>query len=166
MKIIIIIYKSVNIAKTKKLKDYIQLYRHCVHPAPPHGQVHEERWRTCVSDVDNAVGFALGVMFVNETFDGQAKPEAEKMIKLVTKAFRQGLAEAHWMDKITRKNAEEKADRITNMIGYPDYIMNNTALEEKYADLTVDEESYFRNSVNFNQWVLRENLRWGGESRS
>ena len=46
------------------------------------------RWRVCVTDVDNALGFALGVMFVNETFDKKTKPEAEKMIKLITKAFR------------------------------------------------------------------------------
>ena len=38
--------------------------------------------------MDNALGFALGVMFVNETFDEKTKPEAEKMIRLVTKAFR------------------------------------------------------------------------------
>ena len=48
----------------------------------------DQRWRTCVTDVDNALGFALGVMFVNETFDEKTKPEAEKMIRLVTKAFR------------------------------------------------------------------------------
>ena len=41
-----------------------------------------------MTDVDNALGFALGVMFVNETFDEKTKPEAEKMIRLVTKAFR------------------------------------------------------------------------------
>ena len=40
------------------------------------------RWRLCVSDVDNVLGFALGAMFVNRTFDGHSKPEAEAMIKV------------------------------------------------------------------------------------
>ena len=40
---------------------------------------------------------------------------------------------------------------ITNMIGYPDYIMNNSALEEKYSDLFAEENSYFANSVRFNK---------------
>ena len=44
-----------------------------------------------------------------------------------------------------------QADKITNMIGYPEYIMNNTALEEKYSDLFVEENSYFANQVRFNQ---------------
>ena len=46
---------------------------------------------------------------------------------------------------------------ITNMIGYPDYIMNNSALEEKYSDLFAEENSYFANSVRFNKvstWSL------------
>ena len=48
-----------------------------------------------------------------------------------------------------------QADKITNMIGYPEYIMNNTALEEKYSDLFAEENSYFANSVRFNKvlWI-------------
>ena len=44
-----------------------------------------------------------------------------------------------------------QADKITNMIGDPEYIMNNSALEEKYSDLFVEENSYFANQVRFNQ---------------
>jgi len=120
--------------------------------------VHEERWRICISDVDNVLGFAIGAQFVNETFDIQTKPEAERMIKLITKAFRQGLVEAEWMDEKTRYQAEKKAEKITNMIGYPDYIVNNTALDEKYKDLAVTD-GYFDNNINFNIWVLQENLK-------
>ena len=40
------------------------------------------RWRQCVSDTDNVLGFALGALFVNKTFDGNSKPEAEDMIKV------------------------------------------------------------------------------------
>jgi hypothetical protein len=35
--------------------------------------------------VDNVLGFALGAMFVNKTFDGHSKPEAEAMIKVKNK---------------------------------------------------------------------------------
>ena len=45
----------------------------------------------------------------------------------------------------------DQADMITNMIGYPEYIMNNSALEEKYSDLFAEENSYFANSVRFNK---------------
>lgn len=33
----------------------------------------EEQWRYCVSDVNNAMGFAIGAMFVREVFHGKSK---------------------------------------------------------------------------------------------
>ena len=146
--------KNFNMALSKKYRDIDKILQKALSGT----DVHEERWRICISDVDNVLGFAIGAQFVNETFHNQTKPEAEKMIKLITKAFRQGLVEAEWMDEKTRYQAEKKADKITNMIGYPDYIVNNTALEEKYKDLPVGE-GYFENSINFNIWVLEENLK-------
>ena len=146
--------KNFNMALSKKYRDIDKILQKALSGT----DVHEERWRICISDVDNVLGFAIGAQFVNETFHNQTKPEAEKMIKLITKAFRQGLVEAEWMDEKTRYQAEKKADKITNMIGYPDYIVNNTALEEKYKDLPVGE-GYFENSINFNIWVLQENLK-------
>lgn len=56
------------------------------------------------------------------------------------------------------------------MIGYPDYITNNTALDDKYKKLDISQD-YFGNNVRFNKWSLEENLselgkpvkrdRWG-----
>jgi len=146
--------KNFNMALSKKYRDIDKILQKALSGT----DVHEERWRVCISDVDNVLGFAIGAQFVNETFHNQTKPEAEKMIKLITKAFRQGLIEADWMDEKTRYQAEKKAEKITNMIGYPDYIVNNTALEEKYKDLPVGE-GYFENNINFNIWVLQENLK-------
>lgn len=34
----------------------------------------EEQWRYCVSDTHNAMGFAIGAMFVREVFHGKSKP--------------------------------------------------------------------------------------------
>lgn len=42
----------------------------------------EEQWRYCVSDVNNAMGFAIGAMFVREVFHGKSKP----MVSLEAKA--------------------------------------------------------------------------------
>ena len=34
----------------------------------------EQQWRYCVSDTHNAMGFAIGAMFVREVFHGKSKP--------------------------------------------------------------------------------------------
>lgn len=62
----------------------------------------EEPWRYCVSDTNNAIGFAIGAMFVREVFKGDAKPQAEDMINSVRLAFKDNLKNLEWMDPETR----------------------------------------------------------------
>ena len=120
--------KNFNMALSKDYREVDNVLQKALTGA----EMKEERWRECITDVDTVLGFALGAQFVNETFNPGTKSKAEHMIKLVTQAFKNGLVEANWMDGDTRKEAEKKAEKITNMIGFPDYIINNTALEEKY----------------------------------
>ena len=120
--------KNFNMALSKEYREVDNILQKALTGA----EIREERWRECITDVDTVLGFALGAQFVNQTFNAGTKSEAEHMFKLVTKAFKNGLVEANWMDSDTRKEAEKKADKITNMIGFPDYIINNTALQDKY----------------------------------
>ena len=146
--------KNFNMALSKQFREVDNILQKALTGA----DIREERWRECITDVDNVLGFAVGAEFVNETFANGTKAQAEHMVGLITQAFKRGLVEATWMDNQTRVEAEKKAEKITNMIGFPDYIVNNTALEEKYAQLEVTDD-YFQNNLNFNRWVLTENLR-------
>ena len=77
--------KNFSGALSKKYRDVDKILQKALTGA----NIHEERWRICVSDVDNVLGFAIAAKFVNETFDNKTKSEAESMLKLLTKAFRQ-----------------------------------------------------------------------------
>lgn len=131
----------------------------------------EEPWRYCVSDTNSVIGFAIGAMFVREAFHGEAKPQSENMINEVRAAFQRNLANLQWMDAETRRLADEKADAITDMIGFPDYILQPSLLDEKYKGLDMDPAKYFENNMNVNIFNLRQNLekldqlvnktRWG-----
>ncbi|KAK2148688.1 hypothetical protein LSH36_487g03042 [Paralvinella palmiformis] len=90
------------------------------------------RWRICVNYVNDNFGMAVGRMFVQERFDETAKKNALDMIHDIREAFSQLLEEVSWMDDKTREVARQKAEFITEKIGYPDYIMNNTALDMDY----------------------------------
>ena len=68
----------------------------------------EELWRHCVSDTDEVLGFALGSMFVRETFTGDSKQKAELMIEEVKTAFKNNLPDLSWMDDQTRAAAIDK----------------------------------------------------------
>lgn len=54
------------------------------------------------------------------------------MIHNIRDAFNNLLEEIDWMDDQTRQVAREKAAAIAEKIGYPDYIMNDTAINLDY----------------------------------
>ncbi|XP_061380295.1 endothelin-converting enzyme homolog isoform X2 [Danaus plexippus] len=119
----------------------------------------EESWRYCVTDTNNAVGFAVGAMFVREVFHGEAKTQGEIMIDNIRAAFKKNLKNLIWMDEETRDAAEIKADAITDMIGFPDYILNKDELDKQYEELDVRPNKYFENNIAFNTYSLKHDLR-------
>ena len=96
---------------------------------------HTERWRECVSDTDVALGYALGAMFVRHVFHRESKEEAQGMIDSIKMAFEHRLGTLKWMDDTTREAALVKAQAISDMIGYPSFIEDETALDAKYSGL-------------------------------
>lgn len=59
------------------------------------------------------------------------------MINDVREAFKKNLKNLKWMDDETRNSAIIKADAISDMIGFPDFILNPTQLDKKYEKLEV-----------------------------
>ncbi|ERE76677.1 endothelin-converting enzyme 2 isoform 1 [Cricetulus griseus] len=92
------------------------------------------RWQTCISNTDDALGFALGSLFVKATFDRQSKEIAEGMISEIRSAFEETLEELVWMDEKTRLAAKEKNESLTAF-------QNHTAcMEEQYNQYQVNGE--------------------------
>ncbi|XP_042880127.1 endothelin-converting enzyme homolog isoform X2 [Penaeus japonicus] len=118
----------------------------------------EELWRECVVQTDAAIGPALGAMYVRKAFQGSSKSMAEDMIKRIRKTFKEGIQSLQWMDVETKAAAIGKVDAITEMIGYPDYILNPAELDEKFEKLIVIENDYFQNNVRVNNFNIREDL--------
>ncbi|KAI4495872.1 hypothetical protein M0802_008278 [Mischocyttarus mexicanus] len=118
----------------------------------------EEQWRYCVTDTNTQMGFAVGAMFVREVFHGKSKPMAEQMIEEIRRAFTKNLKNLQWMDAETRKSAEEKANAITDMIGFPDFILNPSDLDERYRDLLIKPNEYFQNNIRVSKYTLKKAL--------
>ncbi|KAM6357134.1 LOW QUALITY PROTEIN: endothelin-converting enzyme 2-like [Alca torda] len=120
------------------------------------------RWQTCISNTDDTLGFALGSLFVKATFDRDSKAIAEEMISEIRAAFEVSLDELDWMDEKTRQAAKEKADAIYDMIGFPDFILDNKELDDVYDGYEVSEDSFFQNMLNFYNFsakVMADQLR-------
>ncbi|XP_032581310.1 neprilysin-3 isoform X1 [Drosophila sechellia] len=119
----------------------------------------EEIWRYCVSDTNNVVGFAVGAIFVRQAFHGESKPAAEQMIGEIREAFKMNLQNLTWVDKQTREKAIEKANQISDMIGFPDYILDPVELDKKYAELNITPNAYFENNIQVAIYNLKSNLK-------
>jgi putative endopeptidase len=66
------------------------------------------------------VGFAIGKIFVDETFPPEAKARALELITNVKAALADRLRAADWMTEETRKRSLEKLATMQIKIGYPD----------------------------------------------
>ncbi|XP_058412192.1 endothelin-converting enzyme 2 isoform X3 [Diceros bicornis minor] len=120
------------------------------------------RWQTCISNTDDALGFALGSLFVQATFDRQSKEIAEGMISEIRTSFEDALGQLVWMDEKTRQAAKEKAEAIYDMIGFPDFILEPKQLDDVYDGYEVSEDSFFQNMLNlynFSAKVMADQLR-------
>ncbi|XP_069775199.1 endothelin-converting enzyme 1 isoform X2 [Narcine bancroftii] len=120
------------------------------------------RWKMCVSDTDEALGFSLGALFVKATFAEDSKQIAEEMISGIKAAFEENLRRTAWMDKETKKAAKEKADSIYDMIGYPKFILDPKELDKIFNDYEVVPDLYFQNVLqfyNFSARVMADQLR-------
>ncbi|HEY3122857.1 MAG TPA: M13 family metallopeptidase N-terminal domain-containing protein, partial [Thermoanaerobaculia bacterium] len=78
------------------------------------------RWKRCVAATDQALGMALGKIYVREHFPPQAKERADRMVKNLVVALRDDLQGLPWMGAETRKVALAKLDAFAQKIGYPD----------------------------------------------
>ena len=96
------------------------------------------RWKRCVSATDNALGEALGQVYVQKHFPPAARTRAMEMVQNLISALRDDLATLSWMNDATRKRATAKLEAFVRKIGYPDRWRD-------YSALKVARSSYLEN---------------------
>ena len=67
-----------------------------------------DRGEYCVEQVEEAMGFAAGRYFANETFGGDSRQKGEQVIFDIIKAFKHSLEDIEWMDEESAKAAKKK----------------------------------------------------------
>ncbi|XP_066121288.1 membrane metallo-endopeptidase-like 1 [Saccopteryx bilineata] len=115
-----------------------------------YGKTAEEvRWRECVSYVNSNMESAVGSLYVKEAFSRDSKDVVRELIDKVQAVFVDNLDELSWMDKATKKKAQEKAMSIRVQIGYPSYILDkkNKHMDQEYSNLNFSEHLYFENGL-------------------
>ena len=99
-------------------------------------------WRRATSEVQGAMGQALGRIYVDKYFPAAAKARMLKLVKNLQIALGERIAAQEWMDDSTKVNALLKLNSFYVKVGYPDKWIDMTKL-------TIDaKKSYYENHIN------------------
>ena len=105
-----------------------------------------------LATVNGSVGEALGKLYVDEMFPPEAKKKAEAMIANIIAAYKDRINALTWMSDSTKVKANEKLDKFTVKVGYPDKWKDYSTMEVKPGN------TYYDNMVAVQTWGLKDNL--------
>jgi endothelin-converting enzyme len=88
--------------------------------------VKKDRWKTCVREMDETLGFLAGEFYVRKTFGGNAKERGRLVIEQIKEAFVERFGELEWVDEETREVAVRKVKNLRVKVGYNDASPNMT----------------------------------------
>ena len=87
---------------------------------------------------DEALGEALGKLYVEKYFDDKSKQRVNEMVDNLIAAYRVRIESRDWMSKETKAQAQLKLDKVIKKLGFPDKWID-------YSALTITKDSYWKN---------------------
>ncbi|XP_049605007.1 phosphate-regulating neutral endopeptidase PHEX [Syngnathus scovelli] len=119
------------------------------------------RWDKCVNYVENSLLYATGRLFVDNHFQEEKKHMMDELIDGVRWAFIDMLQkENDWMDEATKTRAVEKAHAVLAKVGYPEFILNDTYLNQDLKELDFDENDYYGNVMQTLKFIAQFDVSW------
>jgi len=111
------------------------------------------RWKRCSNSVNNALGEALGKVYVDQYFAGDSKAKMLEMVHDIEAAMDRDIDSLDWMSEPTKVRAKEKLHLVANKIGYPDKWRDYSKLEVKADDALGNSEraNAFENDRQLNK---------------
>lgn len=107
------------------------------------------RWKRAVGTVDEALGEAVGQMYVQKYFPAEAKDRMVALVKNLQTSLGERIKGLEWMSEATKGKALEKLAAFHVKIGYPDKWKD-------YSSLEVKDDSYWANIERANRWSYAE----------
>ena len=94
----------------------------------------QARWKRCSNSVNSALGEALGRVYVERYFAGDAKAKTLEMVHNIEAAMDRDIDSLDWMSPATKVRAKEKLHLVANKIGYPEKWRDYTTLTVRPDD--------------------------------
>jgi putative endopeptidase len=110
------------------------------------------RWKRVVGSTDEALGDALGKLYVADYFPPEAKARALEMINNLKAALADRIKTLDWMDEPTKQEALKKLAAMNVKIGYPDKWRD-------YSLLKIDRGPYVLNTMRAANFEVNRELK-------
>lgn len=111
-----------------------------------------DRWKRGVALVEEALGEAVGKLYVEQYFPPAAKTRMDELVVNLVEAYRQSITTLSWMGPATRARALEKLDAFTPKIGYP-------VKWRDYSSLTIGPDDVIANVRAASDFEFRRELK-------
>jgi putative endopeptidase len=109
------------------------------------------RWKRGVRNVNNLMGEAVGKLYVARHFPPEAKARMENLVKNLIATYGEAIEGLVWMTAETKARAQEKRQKFTYKIGYPDKWRD-------YSKLEIDRDDLMGNVVRANEFEYQRNV--------
>jgi len=88
-----------------------------------------ERWKRAVNNTSNALGDAVGKLYVKQYFPPDAKEKIHAMVKNIIAAFGKRIDNLTWMTPATKAKAKAKLGTLYVGVGYPEHWRDYSGLK-------------------------------------
>ncbi|XP_021963481.1 membrane metallo-endopeptidase-like 1 isoform X1 [Folsomia candida] len=119
-------------------------------------------WKICSDKANSFFGMAISRNYVQEVLSEDFQQKMGELIRNIQDAMYENIDTVEWISSSdTREKAKEKARKMKEFVGYPDWLLNNsTALDHHYKGLLVSSpNNHFHNYLNISYWRNMEGLR-------
>jgi hypothetical protein len=115
-------------------------------------------------------------LYTKALFGEKDRQQANELIANIRQMFAENLNQMHWIDEASKAEAEKKLKKISEKVGYPDFINNKTKLNERsvaicrsmrnsfvllrssYIGFSMVEQEYFNNGMKVVERERRRSL--------
>lgn len=102
------------------------------------------RWKRVLDEQENALGDALGQLYVNQYVSSTFKARYTKITEDIFDAYRNHIKTLDWMSDTTKQQALVKLNSVTKKVGYPDKWRD-------YSKVNINRNTYFENRLATNK---------------
>ena len=114
------------------------------------------RWKRAVGYVGQALGQAVGQMYVERYFPAAAKERMKTLVANLQETLGERIQALEWMSDETKARALEKLATFHVKIGYPDEWKD-------YSSLEIKADSYWANAKRARAWMMADRLSKAGQ---